>query len=413
MNAEELKRRATCRWPILGGWVRRRAIDRLQQASRHPQALRVLLELRDHEHTTTANRCRMFFDELDDAASVDALCELAIAEPTGPATKICLCRNLQSSEHDRICVFLFVTKQLDAYFEEDYDFQCLRQEYDTASPDIRQHILRILRSGDRRCFAFFSLRKLLSECSEQEILRTLRSFFAHQDWPRLFRAFQELPLRFGLRVLHDLARTDWEPELPEERSLYRQVILDARGQLSPPSRPASPAGKVFEEWLEEGHRESFASHDVDSLLDALPQSTPPRAVAIVAALARRASPGSEAARIVLHHPHWLVRLAGHVTGLCIDFEQDRVVDPVAWVPRIAPELPLLEFQPSDTTPALLDSLSAAVERDRDHPLGPLQTARKVLQTLMAQRTTVGSFEEMLIEVEPFAGEFEAFEEADE
>ena len=54
--------------------------------------------------------------------------------------------------------------------------------------------------------------------------------------------------------------------------------------------------ELFEEWLEEGHRESFASHDVDSLLDALPQSTPPRAVAIVAALARRASPGREAAR---------------------------------------------------------------------------------------------------------------------
>ena len=416
MNADEtirLRQHATCRWPVLGWWTRRRAIQRLEQASRHPEALRVLMELRDHENTSTAHRCRAFFDELHDPATVDALCELAIAEPAGPAARLCRQREFRPSDHDRLCVFLFVTKQLDAYFEEDYDFQCLRTEYENASPELRRHILRILRSGDRRCLPFFSHRKLLSECSEQEILRTLRSFLNHQDWPRLFQAFQDLPMRYGLRILHDLARTDWQPEAPAERSLYRQLLEDAHGQLSPASKPAQPPGKIFERWLEQGHGAPLSSRDISELLQELESAAPPRGVAIVAALARRTSPGSEASLAALRHHHWLVRLAGHVTGLSIDFDRDRVADAVHWVPRLAPELPILEFQPGNATPALLEAISAAVERDRDGPQGPLQVARKVLQTLMAHRITVGSFEEMVVDIEPFAGEFEPFEGPEE
>ena len=401
---ERLRRRAFSTMPLIARLFRRGAIRRLRRALRQRQALEILVDLCDHPDEGAAAECRNCLEKLSDEVATDGLCELAIEKPGGRAAEICLRGQLRPSDHDRLCVFLFVTNQLDSYFEEDFEFQCLRREYEDARPELRQHILRILRSGDRRCLAFFSHRKLLNECSEQEILRTLRSFHRHRDWSRLFHAFQDLPLRYGLRILHDLARTNWEPESKEERALYRRVLEQARGQLPPPSRPAASLGAAFEIWIEMGKNPVLAAKDVEELLGELVRAAPPRAVALVSALSDKASPGSEASREILEHHHWLVRLAGHVTGLCIDFRHDGVDDRVQWVPRVAPEFPILEFQPGDATPALLEELSASVENDSSKT--GLSVARKVLQSVLAHRITVASFEEMIVEIEPFAGEFE-------
>ena len=61
-------------------------------------------------------------------------------------------------------------------------------------------------------------------------------------------------------------------------------------------------------------------------------------------------------------------------------------------------------------------------RDRRHKLprgapartweGPLGRARKILEALMAYRITAGSFEEMVVEVEAFDGEFERVAEVE-
>ena len=46
----------------------------------------------------------------------DTLCDAAIEEPPGPAARICVEKGMRPSDHERACLFLFVTRQLDAYF---------------------------------------------------------------------------------------------------------------------------------------------------------------------------------------------------------------------------------------------------------------------------------------------------------
>ncbi len=64
---------------------------------------------------------------------------------------------------------------------------------------------------------------------------------------------------------------------------------------------------------------------------------------------------------------------------------------------------VLEFWPCKATPADLENLRAA---PREAWAGKLGTVRRVLETIMAHRIDIGTYEEMIVEAGEFSGEFE-------
>ncbi|MBI4517572.1 MAG: HEAT repeat domain-containing protein [Deltaproteobacteria bacterium] len=360
----------------------------------------LIAALKDRDETIRS-RARATLEGLPSGPARDALCDAAVKDPAGLAARLCIEKGMRPSDPERACMFLFVTRQLDAYFREDFEFQNLRLEYERADAAVRAHVMEVVRSGDRRCLGFIGTRKALTECSEAELKPAIESWLRHQDWPRLFRGFLELPLKFGLPVLEHLRKSGWQPEEPELLSLYRQTLADTDGQLAHAQKPRAKGGdSVFERWLAQERKGESAGANEATLLQRLQTATPVEGVAIVAALAAKAAPGGAAAQAVQASPHWLVRLAGHATGLC-----HAQADQNYWVNELT-SASALECWPGRATPADLEALESAPP---EAWLGMLGAARKVLRALMGYRITTGSFEQMMVEADESAGEFELAE----
>jgi len=388
--------------PLVGGLRRKWAMNALEAQRNDPDVVPLLVEALGLSDEAIAGRAATALVDLtaQPGPAQDALCDEAIKNPDGPAAKLCLRTGKRPSDHERLCLFLFVTRQLDAYFQEDFEFQNLRLQYDRADAAVREHVMKVVRTGDRRCAGFFGTRsKPIAECTEAEIKLALESWQRHSDRARLFQACLELPLKHSLPGLASLRRSNWEPESPDLKSMFRQVLADAGDAVPPAPKPPNATSSLFERWLAAGTTGELVKLDSGQLLERLKTAAPPDGVAIVAALAGKKPAGAAAEKAVQESPHWLVRLAGHATGLCrTKLTEDRAQDPNYWITELTSATGLLDFWPGKATPADLEALSSA---PAEAWTGKLGAARKVLRTIMSHRITTGTFQPMIVEAAEF------------
>lgn len=361
--------------------------------------------------------CRLFVTightqalrELTDRADVEALCKLALEDLDGDAAKVCIETDKRPSDPEDASLFLFVTSQFEKYFEEDFEFQHLRPAYDRASQKVRGYVMEIVRTGDVRFKDFFGARqKPLSECNEREIQTMIESRLRHRDWAKLFEAFLQMPLKYGFPLLAHFAKSDWEPETADLRSLYRQALTESDGQALPTTERPKPSSSVFLRWLSEGQSLSEGKLDNQSALQAIMTATPPEAVRAVAAVAARPGDKQQIATEVRSSPHWLVRLAGYATGLCMPgITEYEVADSNYWVRELSGSAGVLELWPVKATPVELEALASAPPEAWSGKLG---AARRVLQLLIANRVSQGgTWTEHTVDLVEDAGVFEEAE----
>ena len=384
---------------LLGGFRRKAAVKTLAERRNEPEATALLAEALEAPGVseTAAEALR----DLKLPAAIDVLCAEATRAPQGQAAKLCLEKNYRPSDHETACLYLFVTRQLDRYFKEDYEFQNLRLQYNRADEKVRALVMDVVRAGDRRCLPFITRpRKALHECTEEEIKLALKSCLRHKDWNRLFMACLELPAKYSFPAWDRFRASGWQPQDAALASLYKQILADSAGQtVEPPSPPKATSG-VFERWLAEGRKPELADASENDLLTRLKSATPPEGVAIVAALAGKPKCDEATLKAVAESEHWLVRLAGLATGLTKDIVRDGQKDFNYWVNELAGAAGVLEFWPGKATPADLEKLKNA---PAEAYAGKLGAVRKVLRTIMGHRVTTGSFEELRVQ----AGETDA------
>ncbi len=390
---EKWRRALDATFPLIGRMRRRRAVHRLAENRDSPEAVPILVAALANPDPAVALAAEDALSSLAAQPAVDALCDVAIGDPTGAAARIAVSSKLRPQDHERRCLFLFVTRQLDEYFKEDYDFQALRMEYDRADATVKEHVMEVVRSGDQRCVGFIGTGqtggkvgpKPLVECNEREIGFALESFVRHKEWGRVLDACLQIPLRYSLPMLEKLQNAGWEPDVPELRSLLKQVLADTLGpDLAAPKKPDATSS-LFERWLAEGQDPKYAGMSDSELAEQLKSADPPEGVRLASALATKVQPGSPAAAAVNSSPHWLVRLAGHAAGLgAAALLKDKVEDDNCWVKELCKAAGVLEFWPAKATPNDLESLNAA---PAEAFAGRLGAARKVLRTILAYRTT--------------------------
>jgi hypothetical protein len=346
---------------------------------------------------------------LKPGAACDVLCEEALCDLSGPAAKLCIESDKRPSNPERLCLFLFVTHQLDAYFKEDFEFQSLRLEYERANSALQTQVMEVVRSGDRRCLGFFGSKKPLTECKESEIRLAIESAVRHQDWAGLFQAFLDLPLKYGFPLIEVFRKSGWTPSQPELCSVLTQVLKDAEGQVLP-APDAKATSSVFTKWLEQGRTGELAGMTTDALIQRLSNATPPEGVAIVGALRGKITADSQQAQTIMSSQHWLVRLAGHAIELTgtIDKVNDSnywisELDSNYWISELASVIGIINLWPARATPDDLESLKKSPP---EAWAGKQGAARRVLQTLLRYRITTGAFEVMEIEAGEFTGVFE-------
>jgi hypothetical protein len=319
-----------------------------------------------------------------------------------PAAKVCLQTKKRPSSHELYCLFLFVTRQLDEYFKEDDDFQYLHDAYEHAADKVKEHVMDVVRSGDRRCLAFFgNRRKTLHECTDDEIQVAINSALEHKDWPRLFHAFLDLPLKHSFPILDHLRLSSWEPPEEEMKGLLRQALAESK-EISLPKKRQDFSSSLFESWLS---TESRPSGTEPELVEKLKNCSPVDGVCLVGALSILPSLSPSTVKFISQHEHWLVRMAGFTTGItAITFNKaSNNADPNFWIREVTYDEGILEFWPDTATPDDLARLQAMPPEAWNGQLG---TFRKLLQMLIAQRMNhPGEIVPVEFEAGEFAGEF--------
>jgi hypothetical protein len=353
----------------------------------------ILALVADPDDTVRANATGAL-EKLTPGPAQDALCEEAIDNPSGPAAQLCVRTGKRFRDPEQACLFLFVTRQLEAYFKEDHEFQNLRMAYDRAGKTVQAQVWAVIRSGDNRVIgALGESPKRLSELTDEQRKTLLESTVRHKAWPKLLSICLELPLKHTLPFLPELRGAGWEPESPDLKAVLRGILADSDGAAVPVVKKAPAASSLFEQWVSRRLEGALAQANEAELQQRLASAPPPEAVAIVAALAAKAQPNSAATQTVRQSPHWLVRLAGRATGLSLDLAEDNVADPNYWVKEVASMAGVLEFWPNRATPADLEALAAV---PAEAWTGKLGAARRILRTIMAYRVDVGEAEPLVV-----------------
>lgn len=387
------------RWPLIGGALQRKAVRKLaENPTREVLPLLVdAIEVPDEEARRAAGTA---LRSLEDREVVDALCTMALQDPKGTAARICVEKGYRPSDPEDACLFLVVTRQLDAYFKEDFEFEHLHLAYDRAEEGIKAHVMEVIRSGDRRFEKFFGGRKKLVQCNHREISLFLESALRRKDWQRLFAAFMELPMKYGFPLLKHFEGSGWEPDAPDLKSLYHAALAEGRGADAAVIEPPKDTSAVFERCLANGRGEKWAHVSEQELLKRLDTATPAEGVEIVSALAKRVGYKEEIDRIVRQSPHWFVRLAGHVTGLVKDLTGGASADNNYWVKELCGLSGILEFWAAKATPVDVEAFARA---PAEAFLGKVGSIRKVLRLLVTRHVEVGIHEEMIVEADETAG----------
>src|SRR5437762_6206296 len=149
---EKIERRLQSRAPLIGAWLRRRAIRELAQLGT-PGASRMLARTvaytADQETRHQAFICLRDLARSGSKSAREAMCRLVINSDYGPARDEVLAAGYQPEEEIHRALFFFMTGQWEAYEALDFDHHMLRTAYSAVSQRLRDRIAGQARSEGR------------------------------------------------------------------------------------------------------------------------------------------------------------------------------------------------------------------------------------------------------------------------
>ena len=379
--------------PFFGVWRARKAIDDLVAHANKVEAQSRLVAASTHRDQEVSTKAQQALRNLRDNAAIDAFCRLAQDKPESAAAKLAVECRYRPSEPEEAAVFLILTGQIDAYFQEHDGLRDLRAGYGRSDEATRIRLMTVARTGDARLVEFILRPRLsLRQCSDKELAETLATHLRRKDWPRMFNDCRTLPLRHSLVGWQSLISGDWSPTDPADAALFTAIAAEFKTSAAPLPPPVAPKGTsaVFERWLAEGRQSALTSLGESALLQKLAAATPPEAVPLVSALATLPQTSEATRKQVATSEHWMIRLAGLATGLTqdlagsIDVSNDRNF----WVRELAGADAVWNFWPEDSTPVLLQKLDSA---PREAWIGEPGRVRRILRILLAHGMTGGTW----------------------
>jgi WD40 repeat protein len=229
---------------LLGGWLRRRAVARLQ-ADGSAEAMRVLADAAAEggvlRRPALAALARLAAD--GNTPAREALCRLVLYHDDRDARATALQAGYAPHEETRRALFYFLTEQWKEYEGLDFDHQLLRAAHATADHHLRRRIADRARHAGRlewvEVVAGGRQGQRLAAMTAREWKTALTVLTDARRADDLWRLAQEAPPRWSARLLHALGRLDWSPARGDHagfRELLRLANLypddDLTGLLS-------------------------------------------------------------------------------------------------------------------------------------------------------------------------------------
>jgi len=416
---ENCGRRLNSRMPLIGGVLRRSACRKLAQEG-SAACVPHLVEALGSDDVAVRELADAGLRALESQEAIDALCELAIADPTGAAAQIVKDLDYRPEAVSRRCVLFLLTGQVERYVDLDFEAQYARAEYQAAGDDLKRRIAEVVRqSGDTRLLPILQearprrggIDKRARELTDEEAGIVLEVYGRQGQWAEIFSLLFHIPLAKVVDALDLLSRSDWRPESPEDAALLEELLV-LRGRIGEmpeaPPEPEVALGPAFGKWVAAGRSAEAKAKSVEQLRQDLQEAPPPVAVAALAGLSVRGGATQEDIETARTHKHWPVRLG--CLALCdiapeFLFSKAPIVGEGGglWIEQLSPALhdgALRRQRARDLTLDQLEAISDALNR-----IGDGQPARaacgRVLYALGTHRLrdTIEIDDEMIIRID--------------
>jgi hypothetical protein len=338
---------------------------------------------------TVAENARRTLHTLERGAAQNAICLLAAREPESAAATLARERGYRPSDPGDDAVYLIATGQVERHFQEHDGVGDLRAGYGRAEPKVQARVAAAARSGDARLVEFLlQKRRSLQECTPEELKEAIAASVQRKDWPRLFADCRLMPLAQALAGWEALAASGWTPPDGQDAALLGLIRTELSGEEGPLPPPKAPPGTsaVFERWIQEGRKSAASRGGEAAILENLKNAPPQESVALVAALSAQGKPSPAARQAISSHPDWLVRLAGHLTGVTVQegLQSAAGRDDNYWIRELAGVDGVWTFWPQTATPETLRELEAV---PREALRGAAGRPRRLLRAIIAHGIT--------------------------
>ncbi len=402
------ERRYVARQPIEVRVLSALQTNRLEIAGENAATIAPLVAARTDRDPTIAQRATTTLHSLTDPEAIDALCELAIAEPDGPVAAIAKEKDYQPQSISRRCVLFLLTGQLERYFALDFELQYLRAEYQAGDERLRQRISDVIRqSGDTRLIGLFRRRKLASELIAREAEVVIDVYARNQQWSEIFALLFHIPPSNVVATLDVLRKAGWRPQHTVEATLLDE-LLAIRSTIGaiPAKFPlvAFMLGPVLSKWIEHGHSSEFLQQSPDTLRKTVDHASPPDAIAALTALVTSGKITTSDIEKARTHQHWLVRLA--CLALC-DIDPQSVFSDTStngdggelWIDRLGTVASMIRRRAVSFNPDQLSTLQSAFGGETNQKDG-YWVGIRLLEALARHhlRHTIEVDEQMTVEI---------------
>ena len=217
---------------MFGGRRRRRAAGRLAEM-RTPAAVRALATAyASGGDPAVAAIARETLAHLDDQAAVDSLCEAVITTGSPRLDALVSAARYRHSDPNRRALLLFLTGQFDAYAELDFDGTALTAAHTTADESLRTRLAERARESGRvewvRMATEARRRDATTKLSEVEWETAIGILAAAGRLAQLWSLALQATPKWAVRILSEMDRHGWRPDIGLNRADYRELTELAR-----------------------------------------------------------------------------------------------------------------------------------------------------------------------------------------
>jgi WD40 repeat protein len=227
---EQYRRRLRSRWPLIGGWLRRRAVQQLRDTG-SAEAVQTLAGTAwrgdDPEVRTAALEALRDLARQDNVAAQEVLCRFVIHHAHPSFQDEVVEAGYLPREESLRAVLFFLTEQWDRYEALDFDHSLLRTVYESAGESLRRRISAVARDAGRLEWVGIvsggRQGRRLAAMTDAEWRAAVNVLHDHERWDEIWRLAQEAPPRWSAALLRRLRGAGWTPPEPE-REEFRKLV---------------------------------------------------------------------------------------------------------------------------------------------------------------------------------------------
>jgi WD40 repeat protein len=230
---EPYRRRLRSRWPVIGGWLRRRAVRQLLEDG-SAEAVQTLAGTAwrgdDSEVRAAALEALRELARQDNVAAQEALCRFVIHHVHPALQDEVVEAGYLPREESLRAVLFFLTEQWERYETLDFDHSLLRTVYESGSESLRRRIGAVARDAGRLEWVGIvsggRQGRRLAAMTDAEWRAALNVLHDNERWDEIWRLAQEAPPRWGASLLRRLHAVGWSPSGPEQGA-FRELVRQA------------------------------------------------------------------------------------------------------------------------------------------------------------------------------------------